>query len=566
MKSAKKPRQNYIQYSGRSRKPSRRLRNPSNRIFPVVLVILSVVLLVLIGLLIFKSLDRSNTTPSGISSSAPSNTDSVKVSGILLDSDDAPMANKKIELHSDILTTTTDNRGYYEFLNVMPGDHTLYVKDDTGTELGKLTLKISKGDKTEFTEGELIIEGDVILDLGLTDSTLEVRNAEKEIPQQSDSDTSSQSSSGLSEVTEPTPGASELPDLFTLPFPALAPVSNPKIVQHNELRGLYIGSAANLDANIEIANNSDINAFVIDLKESNGVYFKSKNELANEIGVVYSNYNVETLVRKAKENNIKLIGRIVCFKDYDLAEARPDLCIQDKDGNPIIYPLDGNKPFVNPANTLIWEYLVDIAKEAIELGFDEIQFDYVRFPVCGPDIRKAEYFPGNEGTVFINEDGSYNYENGFKYQCINAFLSYAKREIQDKLGVPLSIDVFGSVMVYRGFKQDGYLIGQEWASLNQLGLDTISPMIYPSHFADGTVMNGKKYADPDQDTYGFLKAVYIESGYATLNHPSHQRPYIQNYAYTAEQVFGQIDALADIGINEYIFWNASGRYDPTKVR
>ncbi|MDD2393821.1 MAG: carboxypeptidase-like regulatory domain-containing protein, partial [Eubacteriales bacterium] len=262
MKSAKKPRQNYIQYSGRSRKPSRRLRNPSNRIFPVVSVILSVVLLVLIGLLIFKSLDRSHTTPSGTSSSAPSNIDSVKVSGILLDSDDAPMANKKIELHSDILTTTTDNRGYYEFLNVMPGDHTLYVKDDTGTELGKLTLKISKGDKTEFTEGELIIEGDVILDLGLTDSTLEVRNAEKEIPQQSDSDTSSQSSSGLSEVTEPTPGASELPDLFTLPFPALAPVSNPKIVQHNELRGLYIGSAANLDANIEIANNSDINAFV----------------------------------------------------------------------------------------------------------------------------------------------------------------------------------------------------------------------------------------------------------------------------------------------------------------
>ena len=121
-------------------------------------------------------------------------------------------------------------------------------------------------------------------------------------------------------------------------------------------------------------------------------------------------------------------------------------------------------------------------------------------------------------------------------------------------------------MVYRGYQQDGYLIGQEWSSINQLGLDTISPMIYPSHFADGTVMNGKKYPDPDQDTYGFLKAVYIESGYATLDHPSHQRPYIQNYDYTAEQVFGQIDALADIGITEYIFWNASGRYDPAKIR
>ncbi len=362
---------------------------------------------------------------------------------------------------------------------------------------------------------------------------------------------------------EPTPLLSELPETFTLQFPSLISVAEPKTVQHNELRGMYIGSAANLDANIAIANTSDVNAFVIDLKESNGVYFKTKNKLANDIGSVYSNYNVEALIQKAKKNNIKLIGRIVCFKDYDLAKARPDLCITDKDGTAIIYPKEGNRPFVNPAKTEIWEYIIDIAKEAIDLGFDEIQLDYIRFPVCNKTIRLAEYFSGNESVEFIKKDGTYNYDNRFKIECINSFLRYAKREIQDKLGVPLSIDVFGSVMVY---KLDGSLIGQEWSSLNQLGLDTISPMIYPSHFANGTVMNGKKYADPDLDTYGFLKAVYAQSDFSKIKNPSHQRPYIQNYAYSQNQVFGQIKALSDQGITEYIYWNATAKYNPANIR
>ncbi len=348
----------------------------------------------------------------------------------------------------------------------------------------------------------------------------------------------------------PSPTPPVIDDVFSLSSPPLEQAAEPRIVQHNDIRALYIGAAANLDANIEIAKNSAVNAFVVDLKESNGVYFLAKDKLANDIKATKAGYSIETLVSKCKANGIKLIGRIVCFKDHVLADARPDLCIKDKDGNLILYPREGNKAFVDPYKTEIWEYNVSIAREAVALGFDEIQFDYVRFPVCNPTIRKAEYF-GPEGTVPT------------KIECINRFLEYAKIEIQDKLGVPLSADIFGGVMVY---KLDGQLIGQEWSSLGHLGLDVLSPMIYPSHFADGTVMDGHTFSNPDADTYAFLTAVYNQSGYKSGTGFSTQRPYIQAYDYTQAQIFGQIDALADFGITEYIYWNAGGKYDASLVR
>ena len=370
------------------------------------------------------------------------------------------------------------------------------------------------------------------------------------------SDAGSSSSSGSSEpqeatpTTEPTVSVPVVDDVFSLNTPPLTGVDHPKIIKHNDLRALYIGAGANLDANIAIANNSDVNAFVVDLKESDGIYFLAENQLAKDIGATRATFNTQVLIGKAKANNIKLIGRIVCFKDHKLAAARPDLCIKDKDGKLIVYPREGNKHFVDPYRTEIWEYIVDIAREAIAMGFDEIQLDYVRFPVCNKTIRAAEYF-GPEGTV------------PSKIECINTFLKYAIIEIQDKLGVPLSADIFGSVMVY---KLDGELIGQEWSSLGHLGLDALSPMIYPSHYIDGTIMNGKTFPNPDDDTYAFLKAVYQQEKFSEEEGFSIQRPYIQAYDYTQAQIFGQIDALAEVGITEYIYWNATGKYKPENVR
>jgi hypothetical protein len=284
---------------------------------------------------------------------------------------------------------------------------------------------------------------------------------------------------------------------------------------------------------------------VVDIKESNGVYFPVQNTLANQIGAVKSLYNVETVIAKAKANNIKIIGRIVCFKDHILSEKRPDLCITDKDGNIIKYPLEENKPFMNPYKREVWDYNIDIAIEAIRMGFDEIQFDYVRFPTCNKAIREAEYF-GDEGTVPT------------KIEAINRFLTEARIRIQDEAGIPLSADIFGIVLTS---KLDGELIGQDWESVGLLGLDALSPMIYPSHYAKGTVMSGIRFADPNADTYRFLDAVFRQEKFSKTTGFSYLRPYIQAYSYTQDQLFGQIRALREHGITEYIYWNARGSYE-----
>lgn len=331
-------------------------------------------------------------------------------------------------------------------------------------------------------------------------------------------------------------------------FGPIYPVAQPKQIPRNEVRGLYIGMAASgdlLDQRIELAKNSAINALVVDLKESHQVYFMAKNELANQIGATRKNYNVEELVRKCKENDIKLIGRMVIFKDHALAEARPDLCIQDINGKPILYKsLEGGKPFVSPYKREVWEYNIALAIEAIELGFDEIQFDYVRFPTGNRAEIQSEYH-GPEGEVPT------------KIEAINRFLLEARMKIQDELGIPLGADIFGIVMTS---KLDGELIGQDWESLGRIGLDSLSPMIYPSHYARGTIMNGIKFDNPDADTFAFLDAVFKQEKFSKEPGFSALRPYIQAYSYSQAQIFGQIDALAANGINEYYYWNPGAVY------
>lgn len=351
--------------------------------------------------------------------------------------------------------------------------------------------------------------------------------------------------SSISQVVS-SPGEDTIVGRF---FGGLYSSSNPKEIVHNEIRALYLGAAANLDKNIEIANNSAINAFVIDLKESTGIYYKSTNKLANEIGAVKALYNIESVIKKCKENDIKVIGRIVCFKDHILASKRPDLCIKDSQGKPILYPLEGNKTFVSAYNKEVWQYNIDIAKEAIALGVDEIQFDYIRFPTCNNTIRASEHF-GDEGTVPT------------KIEAINRFLLTAKGYIQDDLGIPLSADIFGIVLTS---KLDGKLIGQDWETVGKLGIDTLSPMIYPSHYAKNTIMGGIKFANPSADTYKFLNAVFKTEKYSQSPGFSNIRCYIQAYGYTQTQLFGQIKALKDNGFDEYIYWNSRGSYDLSDV-
>jgi hypothetical protein len=327
-------------------------------------------------------------------------------------------------------------------------------------------------------------------------------------------------------------------------------------VTHNEIHAIYLGSAANLDASIALTKTSKINAFVIDLKESNGVMFNSTSALGAELGVVKSYYNLSDVIKKCHDNGIKVIGRIVCFKDPELAKQKPDYSIQDANGNSLYFKNEGSNAFANPYNTKTWDYIISFGVEAAKAGIDEIQFDYVRFPTGGTTTGAKPYF-GDSATTPT------------KAETINRFLQTARIRIQEEYGIPISADVFGIIL---SSASDGASLGQDWATIGLTGVDSLCPMLYPSHYALNTVLNGKNFPKPDLSPYDVMynslalgaKAASA-TGYATV------RPYLQAFTasylkageymtYGYAEINAQIKAVHDAGYKEWILWNPSAKY------
>ena len=350
---------------------------------------------------------------------------------------------------------------------------------------------------------------------------------------------------------------SAIVDSFFGPLPVAESVVP---VTHNEIHAIYLGAAANLDKSITLAQNSEINAFVIDLKESNGVMFNSTNVLANELGVVKSYYNLADVIKKCHDSDIKVIGRIVCFKDPELAAQKPDYSIEDASGNSLLFKNEGKNAFANPYDTRNWDYLIDLAIEAVNAGVDEIQFDYVRFPTGGTTTGEKPFF-GDAATTPT------------KAETINRFLQTARIRISDEYGIPISADVFGIIL---SSAADGASLGQDWATIGLTGVDSLCPMLYPSHYALNTILNGKNFDKPDYYPYDvLLNSLAMGADEASVAGYATVRPYLQaftasyigegNYiSYGYEQINAQIKAVHDAGYTEWVLWNPSAKY-PTGV-
>lgn len=332
-------------------------------------------------------------------------------------------------------------------------------------------------------------------------------------------------------------------------------------VNHKEVKGIYVGSAYDLEEKlepfIELAKNSEINTFVIDLKEAYGVIFNSQNELANEIGYVVGAYDLEKVVQVCHENDIYVIGRIVTFKDATLAAKFPDRAICDANGTPLKFSSEGGNLFASPYDTRNWDYIIDLALEAIDMGVDEIQFDYVRFPTGSSTTGNEPYYGADEDLV------------PQRFEVIDRFLQTARRRIQDPTGIPISADIFG---ISVSSKLDGYIMGQDWGTVGLTQVDTVCPMLYPSHYALGTILNGHEMEFPDKEPYNVVyNALLVGSQYHNLDGYSIVRPYVQAFTayyigegkyaiYDYETINEQIKGLQDAGLSEFILWNAAGEY------
>lgn len=315
------------------------------------------------------------------------------------------------------------------------------------------------------------------------------------------------------------------------------------------LTGWTVGNMKNVEHYVELAKTTEINSYVIDIKDDDGyVGYESQVPEVREKKAWMPKYNVDDVIKTFHDNNVHVIGRLVCFKDPVYSSKRPDLAIKHSGGG---LWRDNNKlTWLNPYNQESWKYIISIAKEALEKGFDEIQFDYVRFPNDGP--KKAMDF-GNTTNK--------------KHEAIEAFLAYARQELPDAI---LSADVFGIICESPADTED---IGQYLEYIGR-DMDYISPMAYPSHYAVGQIVNNVQFNKPDLEPYGVVYNTLVKAKdriSKVENYRAKIRAYIQDFTaswlgkgyyqkYGPEQVKQQIKAVTDAGLDEWILWDADNTY------
>ncbi len=301
---------------------------------------------------------------------------------------------------------------------------------------------------------------------------------------------------------------------------------------------------------IGIAIGTEINGLVINVKDDNGfITYDSDIEIVQKMNeeTPIQIDDVSGMLQILKEYDIYTIGRIVAFKDKNFAVKSPEHSIQLKSGGTWLDPNSGNIPWVNPFDKYVWDYNVSIAKEAALLGFDEIQFDYVRFPDGAKRYNPITEFPGREGRD--------------KDEAIADFLEYAEKELEP-YNVNLGADVFGIITrTWDDYPED---IGQTWVLMGQY-VDNMAPMVYPSHYSTGWYNLDNPNAHPYLVVKGAMEEAVEKN--SSMEKPPVIRPWIQDFdwagiEYGPDKVRDQIIAAKELGIAEYMIWNPSNSYDP----
>ena len=287
------------------------------------------------------------------------------------------------------------------------------------------------------------------------------------------------------------------------------------------------------------------NAVVIALKDYDGYEFVRDVPLGIKTGAYINAIpDLSGAVRDFKERGIYAIARIAVFKDNHLARARPDLAVHFPDGR--IWANDKGTAWVDPYQKEVWGYAIDIASRAAAAGFDEIQFDYTRFPSDGK-TRQCRYSRKDHTPATASAD-------------LREFLTLARERLKP-LGVKVSIDTFGLTTSV----DNGMGIGQRLDQLTDL-VDYVSPMMYPSHYAKGEY--GLK--NPNRQPYLTIHYGIRDALERLGGAPAQLRPYLQDFSlgvrYTPEHVRTQIRAAEELGVREWILWNPQNRYDWSAIQ
>lgn len=315
----------------------------------------------------------------------------------------------------------------------------------------------------------------------------------------------------------------------------------------------------------KIILDNKLDAIVIDMKDDFGaIHFEPSDPIVKEKGYI-SRYKIDlpTFVPAMKENGIYLIARIVTFKDESLAKyGKSKYAVWDKSLNKTWRGISGwekvkdeegnetgavktnyyDEVWVDPYCPEVWEYVTHIAQDLIAQGFDEIQFDYIRFPTDGKNMANAQFRWRSEGMD--------------KESALVSFLRYARNNID----APIGIDIYGA----NGWYRSGTRTGQDVELMAEY-IDVVCPMFYPSHFEQSFL----SYAPASERPY----RVYYYGTYRNTVIGRNKliiRPWVQafylnvsydrawyNKNYVSQEIFGVRDSVN----RGYMYWNQSGRYD-----
>jgi hypothetical protein len=329
------------------------------------------------------------------------------------------------------------------------------------------------------------------------------------------------------------------------PKPKAPPLPQPRPLP-DEVRGVHVTVAlasipGKLDEYIALRDEG-LNTIQLDIKDENGEigFVPSAVPLASKVGAARSYYKPRQVARKIHAEGIYLIGRLVVFEDPLLSENAPHLAVRRRDGS--IWRNHAGLGWSNPYDKRVWDYNVSIAEVAARAGFDEIQFDYVRFPSDG-DMEDIVYPSATKKP---------------KGWVIPEFVHYAAKRLKP-LGVRVSTDVFGLAAT----REIG--VGQVPRRIGKY-VDSMYPMVYPSHYNPGEYNLDDPNAAPAETVYFSL--VHFKRELRRTK--AELIPWLQDFSYGRTyglpEVRAQIEAARRIGVRGYLLWNPLGVYTPGALR
>ncbi|MEO8575300.1 MAG: putative glycoside hydrolase [Gemmatimonadales bacterium] len=314
------------------------------------------------------------------------------------------------------------------------------------------------------------------------------------------------------------------------------------------IRGLYVNrfaaqSTKKMNKLLAIADSTEINAFVIDVKDEFGLNFNSSDPmLQKNAGTQTKVANMKALLDSINKHGVLPIARIVVFKDSVTARMNPNHVIRKADGSP--WRDHKGLTWVNPYANAIWEYNFRIAEEMVKMGFGEVQFDYIRFPEPYKSLP-AQVFPESNGRG--------------KTDALSEFLKAAKVRM-DKLGVRTTADIFGLTTTVGGALE----VGQKWEPMVQ-SVDVVLPMVYPSHYPRGSFGIAHPNAQPYEIIHTAISRGRVRTEALGLK-GQRVRPWLQAFTlgppkYGAAEIEAQKKAVYDSGYESWVLWHPGSSYD-----